>query len=145
MGKSIFVGLLCFAIAGLVTAVLINKRTIVKPAKNNPTQTPAPTLVATPIPTPTPTVPPTPKPKPVIPTSAAVSAPKIIFGIGSQAGPAMDYRIVKEAPVHMLTSWYNGTKDLEWMQVQKNDLIPRLYAKNISCTLLLGPTFQKWQ
>lgn len=67
-------------------------------------------------PTPSPT--PTPTPKPAL---------KIIFGIGSQAGPAMDFRIVKEAPVSMLTSWYNGTKDLEWMQVQKNDLVPRLY------------------
>src|SRR4030042_348292 len=27
----------------------------------------------------------------------------------------------------MLTSWYNGTKDLEWMRIQQNDLIPRLY------------------
>ena len=72
-----------------------------------------------------PTIPLTP-PATVVPTKPL---PKIIFGIGSQAGPAMDYRLVQEAPVRMLTSWYNGTKDLEWMQVQKNDLIPRLYAK----------------
>lgn len=58
------------------------------------------------------------------------SSSKIIFGIGSQAGPAMDYRLVQESPIHMLTSWYNGSKDLEWMSVQKNDLIPRLYAHN---------------
>ena len=56
----------------------------------------------------------TPSPK-VFPTNLPPS--KILFGIGSQAGPAMDYRIVKESPVYMLTSWYNGTKDLEWMQV----------------------------
>jgi hypothetical protein len=66
----------------------------------------------------------------VTPTNTPVPAPplKILFGIGSQAGPAMDFRLVKEAPVHMLTSWYNGPKDLEWMRVQQNDLIPRLYA-----------------
>jgi len=39
----------------------------------------------------------------------------------------MDDRIVHEAPIHMLTSWYNGPSDLGWMSVQKNDLIPRLY------------------
>lgn len=61
-------------------------------------------------------------------TPTKVPSNKILFGIGSQAGPAMDFRLVKEAPVHMLTSWYNGTKDLEWMRVQQNDLIPRLYA-----------------
>jgi hypothetical protein len=55
---------------------------------------------------------------------------KIIFGIGSQAGPSMDYRIVKEAPVHMLSSWYNGTKDLVWMREQQNDLIPRLFKNH---------------
>ncbi len=39
----------------------------------------------------------------------------------------MNFRLVKEAPVHMLTSWYNGTKDLVWMREQQTDLIPRLY------------------
>ena len=78
-----------------------------------PTMTPIPTI--TPMPSP-----PTSTPKPL----------KIIFGIGSQAGPAMDFRLVKEAPISMLTSWYNGTSDLEWMRIQKNDLIPRLYKNN---------------
>ena len=63
------------------------------------------------------------------PTPNTIPSNKLIFGMGSQAGPAMDYKLVQEAPVHMLTSWYNGTKDLEWMRVQQNDLIPRLYAK----------------
>ncbi len=87
------------------------------------TQKPTPTATTTPFPTTTPTTVPTIKP-------TVSSSSKILFGIGSQAGPAMDYRLVQEAPVHMLTSWYNGTKDLEWMSVQKNDLIPRLYASN---------------
>lgn len=82
------------------------------------------TVVPTSTTTPTPTVTPT-----RAPTPTRVPSSKILFGIGSQAGPAMDFRLVKEAPVHMLTSWYNGTKDLEWMRVQQNDLIPRLYAK----------------
>lgn len=73
----------------------------------------------------------TPTPSPTIASPQTIkSSGKILFGIGSQAGPAMDFRLVQEAPVHMLTSWYNGTKDLEWMQIQKNDLIPRLYANH---------------
>jgi len=62
------------------------------------------------------------------PTPTRVQSKKILFGIGSQAGPAMDFRLVRESPVHMLTSWYNGPDDLVWMSVQKNDLIPRLYS-----------------
>lgn len=77
-------------------------------------------------PTPDPTATPAPT-NTLIPTKPP-AVNKIIFGVGSQAGSAMDYRLVKEAPVHMLTSWYNGTKDLEWMRIQQNDLIPRLYA-----------------
>jgi hypothetical protein len=85
---------------------------------HSPTPTSPPNIEATLIPTLTQS-----------PTPSPIPAPKIIFGIGSQAGPAMDYKLVKEAPVHMLTSWYNGPKDLEWMRVQQNDLIPRLYKK----------------
>lgn len=92
-------------------------RVIPSPALLVPTITPSLTV------TPSPTVRVTPRPS-VLPARSS----QILFGIGSQAGPAMDYRLVKESPVHMLTSWYNGTKDLEWMSVQKTDLIPRLYA-----------------
>lgn len=77
-----------------------------------PTEIPAPTSAPTPTNTPLPTLPP---------------LKKILFGVGSQAGPAMNYRLVKEAPVHMLSSWYNGTSDLTWMREQQTDLIPRLY------------------
>lgn len=81
-----------------------------------------PSNIPIPIPTASPTSIPTPSPTPIPPL-------KITFGIGSQAGPAMDFRLVKEAPIKMLTSWYNGPNDLEWMRVQKNDLIPRLYKQ----------------
>lgn len=76
----------------------------------------APTVAPTSSPSPTPT--PTATPKPVT---------KVLFSIGSQAGPAMDYKLVKESPVHMLSSWYNGPSDLIWMREQQTDLIPRLY------------------
>lgn len=85
--------------------------------------------------TPNPTTSPSPSP---IPTPSPLPTPplKIIFGIGSQAGPAMDYRLVKEARVKMLTSWYNGPNDLVWMKVQQNDLIPRLYKNKFIVHLI---------
>ncbi len=117
---SAFILLLLFVVLGFVA---YTKNNSVPPTKTIvPTEavTDTPTTTISPTPTISPTHTPTPTPKPVT---------KIIFGIGSQAGPAMEYKLVKEAPVKMLTSWYNGPKDLEWMRVQQNDLIPRLYAK----------------
>lgn len=125
--KAVIIGLVSL-LAVLITIIVVilsmqEKKTNI-PKKTQVVN--QPTAYITPLPTPTAT--PTAS---LIPTNRVVSpnnATKILFGIGSQAGPAMNFRLVKEAPVHMLTSWYNGTKDLEWMLVQKNDLIPRLYA-----------------
>lgn len=126
--KIILVGLLGFIIILLALGAFFWKRSnTAQSAVETPiveVESPvasAPALPASPTPTPTPT------PKPSTAPILAQSPLKLTFGIGSQAGPAMDFRIVKEAPVHMLTSWYNGPSDLVWMAVQKNDLIPRLY------------------
>lgn len=123
----ILIGLISLVATLLLTvAVLIRKQDNPEPIHKKLSTKIQPTATVTSIPIST-------QPTAAISPSVAVSVneqSKILFGIGSQAGPAMDYRLVKEAPVHMLTSWYNGTKDLEWMQVQKNDLIPRLYANH---------------
>lgn len=114
---------LSFLVLGLILANFI----LYKPFRQNLNKINSLTKIVLPIntPLPKPTASPLPSPSP---TSSPTAVPlKIIFGIGSQAGPAMDYKLVKEAPVHMLTSWYNGTSDLTWMRVQQNDLIPRLY------------------
>lgn len=91
---------------------------------------PTPTQSVTPFTSVPATISPTPT---ILPINTITPTPipqnKILFGIGSQAGPAMDYKLVREAPVHMLSSWYNGPSDLEWMRIQQHDLIPRLYAK----------------
>jgi len=91
---------------------------------------PTPTISLTP--TKIPTLTPTPQPQ-----------AKIIFGIGSQAGPAMDYKLVKESPIKMLTSWYNGTSDLEWMRIQQNDLIPRLYKNKYIVHLITWTGYEE--
>jgi hypothetical protein len=120
--KIILIGAICLLVLGLAAFLTFKpsqntSQINIQPTKIPPTPTPTPIPTVLPTPTPTPT--PTPKPP-----------AKILFGIGSQAGPAMDYRLVKEAPVHILTSWYNGPSDLVWMAVQKNDLIPRLYKNH---------------
>jgi len=117
-------GLLCLEIIlFLATIVFVSRQQNNSGTKIQPTIA----ITATSTPSATPTLTPTPT---ITPSIAPVqTSSKILFGIGSQAGPAMDYRLVKEAPVHMLTSWYNGSRDLEWMRVQQNDLIPRLYAR----------------
>mgnify|MGYP000343636532 CR=1 FL=1 len=127
----VIVFIVCFVVFACLLAIAstkrANKRTTSQKVESTfsplTTKQPIPTVTTTPFPTESPTK------LPIITPNTSISS-KIIFGIGSQAGPAMDYRLVQEAPVHMLTSWYNGTKDLEWMSVQKNDLIPRLYEHN---------------
>lgn len=70
------------------------------------------------------------------PTPTRSQVPKVIFGIGSEADQAINSSIVKEAPVTMLTSWYNGSHDLPWMTGWKNNLIPELYAKGYTLHLI---------
>lgn len=41
--------------------------------------------------------------------------PKLLFGLGPEADAAQTNRLVIDAPVHMLSSWYNGPGDLGWM------------------------------
>lgn len=122
--KILIYGILCNIILIIISGALLIK---VRQVRN--TGTPIPRVYQMPSVTPTliPTISPVPLPTATItPTRQPL---KVIFGVGSQAGPAMDFRIVKEAPIRMLTSWYNGPNDLTWMQIQKNDLVPRLYAK----------------
>jgi hypothetical protein len=129
LGKVLRFGVGFFVVVLVLASLIITRVQIENDYQNNgilaqTELTNTPTLIPTETVTPTATLTPT-----FTVTPSPIPASKILFGIGSQAGPAMDFRIVKEAPVHMLTSWYNGTKDLEWMRVQQNDLIPRLYAK----------------
>jgi hypothetical protein len=69
-----------------------------------------------------------------VPTSAV---PKLLFGIGPEADSAMERRLTQEAPIHMLTSWYNGPNDLTWITGWKNGLIPRAYAHGDALHLIV--------
>lgn len=79
------------------------------------------------------------KPKPSLsPTSTATPMPslrptfqptQLLFGMGPEADQALQTRLVKEAPVKMLSSWYNSPNDLAWITKWKYDLVPQSYAK----------------
>ncbi len=97
-----------------------------------------PTLTLTPLATATPTLPVTPI-LPSTPSSTTTlqltqslqsQTPKMNFGMGPEADQALQTRLVKETPVKMLTSWFNGSHDLSWIMNWKHDLIPQLYTKN---------------
>src|SRR5258706_12744647 len=104
----------------LLTLIFTNLFLIKSLQKHNFITSSLPQIVLTPSPSLSPMPTSNPSPLPTIAPSATPSL-KLIFGIGSQAGHAMDYKLVKESPVKMLTSWYNGPNDLNWMRVQQND------------------------
>ncbi len=51
---------------------------------------------------------------------------KLLFGMGPEA--TSDNRLGREAPVRMLTSWYNGPDDLAWMTTWKGSVVKDAYA-----------------
>ena len=106
--------------------------------------TPSAAPARTPAPTPTPTIAPTPAatPTPSAPTPTASSAPgssmpAILFGLGSEADGAINAPLTTSAPVWMLTSWYNGPNDLNWMKYWKSNLVPNSYAKGYAMHLIV--------
>jgi hypothetical protein len=84
-------------------------------------------------------------------TSAAASAarparPRLLFGIGPEADLARSTALARQAPVRMLTSWYNGPGDLDWMAGWRTTEVPRAYAAGYHLHLIVytgdeeGPT-----
>lgn len=53
---------------------------------------------------------------------------RLLFGVGPTADSALASPVTQQAPVRMLTTWYNGPKDLEWLRGWRDSLIPQAYA-----------------
>ncbi len=70
-------------------------------------------------------------------TLAAGTTPKVLFGIGTEADGALNTRLSRESPVHMLTSWYNGPGDLAWMGGWQAKLVPDAYAAGYALHLVV--------
>jgi hypothetical protein len=63
--------------------------------------------------------------------------PRLLFGIGPEANQARATPLARQAPVRMLTSWYNGPGDLEWMAAWRHTEVPRAYAAGDSLHLIV--------
>jgi len=67
----------------------------------------------------------------------STTPPRVLFGMGPVASSASTAGLVAEAPVGMLTTWYNGPADLKWMRSWKRDLVSQLYAKGYSLHVIV--------
>jgi hypothetical protein len=50
----------------------------------------------------------------------AATVPKVLFGMGDEISGATATPVYAQAPVDMITSWYNGPGDLGWMTGYRN-------------------------
>jgi hypothetical protein len=104
------------------------------PTTEAPT-TEAPTTVAPPPPKPTPTTTAAPAPpKSPVPTAGKG---KLLFGIGTEAIDARNTALAQQAPVRVLSSWYNGPNDLGFMTGWKNNVVPEAYASGRAMHLIV--------
>jgi hypothetical protein len=65
------------------------------------------------------------------------AGPRLLFGIGPEANIARATPLARQAPVRMLTSWYNGPGDLDWMAAWKGGEVARAYAAGYSLHLIV--------
>jgi hypothetical protein len=65
------------------------------------------------------------------------ATPRLLFGLGPEANGARSAPLAGQAPVRMLTSWYNGPGDLSWMAGWRNSLVPRAYADGYAMHLIV--------
>ena len=67
----------------------------------------------------------------------AASAHKILFGLGTEADGDRSGTLAKQAPLGMLSSWYNGPSDLSWMSGWEKTEVPRDYAAGYDMHLIV--------
>ncbi len=67
----------------------------------------------------------------------SAKAPRLLFGLGPEADGARASQLVRDAPVRMLTSWFNGTSELSWMASWRNTEVPRDYAAGYAMHLVV--------
>jgi hypothetical protein len=70
---------------------------------------------------------PSPKPAPASAPATTAAPPRLLIGLGPEADGAEHDPLVRDAPIHMLTSWYNGPGDLAWMTGLRDGFVPQAY------------------
>ena len=71
------------------------------------------------------------------PTRVVAQTNKLIFGLGPEANEAINKPLVKDSPIKMLSSWYNGSSDLAWMANWKTGVVPSSYARGYALHLII--------
>jgi hypothetical protein len=77
------------------------------------------------------------KPTPTPTPHHAKPPPKLLFGLGTEMSGASSSALVRAAPVHLLSSWFNGTSDLAFMAGWARSLIPHEYAAGETLHLIV--------
>jgi hypothetical protein len=72
-----------------------------------------------------------------LPAPAAAATPRLLFGLGPEAGSARGSALVQQSPIRMLTSWYNGPNDLAWMSGWRTSEVPSAYRAGYALHLIV--------
>lgn len=70
-------------------------------------------------------------------TPVTVPPAQLLFGLGTEADGDLTAALTAAAPISMLTSWFNGTSDLNWMTSWRNDVVPNAYAAGYALHLII--------
>lgn len=128
-----------YALVAAAVAVAFLAATMIPAETRSPaasTTPPASSSAASAVQPPNRTVPaPAAAPSPVPPTQPV--EPPFLFGLGAQADGAMRQKLYREAPVGMLTSWFNGPDDLNFMRGWQRTTVPQAYASGKAMHLIV--------
>ncbi|TWG07668.1 AfsR/SARP family transcriptional regulator [Saccharopolyspora dendranthemae] len=68
--------------------------------------------------------------------------PRLLFGMGPKASTADQQRLVGQAPIGMLTTWFDGPDELPRYEAWSRDLVPGHYARGKAMHLIIHPGFE---
>ena len=66
-----------------------------------------------------------------------LSDPRILWGIGDQLGPALGSRFHRDGVARMVTAWFNGPGDLDWMRQAEGPAVAEAYAAGDAIELVV--------
>jgi hypothetical protein len=65
------------------------------------------------------------------------SRPRILWGIGDQLGPALGSFLYRDGLAGMVTAWFNGPGDLDWMRQAEGPAVAEVYATGRAVELVV--------
>jgi hypothetical protein len=71
------------------------------------------------------------------PSASAPGRARMLIGMGTEADSAQRSALVRQAPVKMLTSWFNRPEDLNWMAGWRTGTVSRAYAAGYALHLIV--------